>query len=275
MRTSLLFSRPACGARLSKCVRPTLLGAGFLIAWAMAGGCGSPAGTIFEPPFPPKVWPDSATEPARVRYVGQLANEADLKPAIPFGQGLGESLFGKPPIRAMITPFALCTDGGDRLFVADTSAKVVQVFDLNSRKFAQWGPAPGKKFSWPVGVAYNPAGRLYVSDSLNFRVQQFSPDLQPLRAIGSKGDMPGFFSQPKGVGVDSQDHLYVMDSQFEVAQVFDDQGVLLMDFGQEGDGAGEFWLPAGIFIDAHNRIWVADSYNHRVQVFDYLPEQRP
>jgi DNA-binding beta-propeller fold protein YncE len=107
---------------------------------------------------------------------------------------------------------------------------------------------------------------------LNFRVQQFAPDLTPIRQIGKKGDMPGYFGQPKGIAVDPEDHLYVVDANFESVQIFNADGQLLLDFGTEGHNPGEFWLPAGISIDSHNRIWIADAYNRRIQVFDYLPE---
>lgn len=131
------------------------------------------------------------------------------------------------------------------------------------------GTDPGR-FNFPTYVAYDSAGRLYVSDSLNFRVQAFGPDCAFLRSIGTKGDMPGYFSQPKGLALDSEDHLYIVDANFEAVQVFSTDGQLLMTFGREGKGPGEFWLPAGIATDASGRVWVADSYNRRVQVFQYL-----
>ena len=110
-----------------------------------------------------------------------------------------------------------------------------------------------------------------VADTLNFRVQVFERDLQPVRQIGSAGDLPGYFSRPKGLAFDSEDHLYVVDAHFESVQIFDPHGPLLLSFGQEGSRPGEFWLPAGIHIDPSDRIWIADSYNRRVQVFQYLP----
>ena len=80
--------------------------------------------------------------------------------------------------------------------------------ELESR-IGQRGTALGQ-FNYPTHVMIDHAGRIYVSDTLNFRVQQFSPDLKPVRQIGSKGDLPGYFSQPKAIAVDSQDHVYVI-----------------------------------------------------------------
>jgi DNA-binding beta-propeller fold protein YncE len=337
----------------------------FLSLLLLVVGCARPAGVIFEPLATPIFWP-AAPEQTRIRYVGQIVTSADLKPAVSFGEALGETFFGKKPTRSMLTPYAVCTDGRDRLFVADSNAQVVHVFDLKARVYQQWKPPEGAPpFSQPVGLAWDPSGKiyvadsvggriyifdssgklfgeigsrlisrpcglafdtkshrlfvadaglhqvivisdagqlvarvgtrgtgpgqfnyptnvaidsggnLYVSDSLNFRIQQFGPDLQPIRQIGAKGDVPGYFGQPKGVAVDSQNHLYVVDANFEAVQIFNSDGHLLMDFGQEGTGPGEFWIPAGIFIDPANRIWIADSYNRRIQVFDYVPEVTP
>ena len=335
------------------------------LALLTLAGCGRPAGVIFEPLTDAPQWP-SPPEPPRIRYLGQLAIDEDLKPAKSFLELTGEALFGEDTVHSMLSPYAVCTDGGDRLFVADSNGQVVHVLNLNTREYSQWRPAENsraaKRFSQPVGIAYDPAGRLivadsaagalfvfddsgqvvdvlgeehlsrpcglavdpatrrifvadpgthhvivlaadgallgmlggrgtgagqfnfptnvvidsqgrlYVSDSLNFRVQQFDRDLKPLRQIGSKGDLPGYFSQPKGLAVDSDDHLYIVDAHFEVVQIFNAEGQLLLAFGEEGRGLGQFWLPAGIHIDAHDRIWIADTYNQRVQVFTYLSE---
>lgn len=321
-------------------------------------GCQIRPGVIFPPVNPPIMFPPPP-EATRISWIGQLATEADLKPGRSAFAGLGETLFGKAPIRAMLTPYGLCTDGNSRLFVADSNAQVVHMFDLDSRRYEIWQPGPDRKFSQPVAVCWDPAGRLlvadsvgasvfvfdaggkllaewsgdrftrpcgvavdavrkrvlvvdagaheliemsaagevnrrigprgnalgqfnfptavtidrdglvYVSDTLNFRVQQFSPDLKPIRQIGSHGDIAGYFSQPKGIATDSQGHLYVVDAQFETVQLFDREGNLLMDFGEEGTRPAEFWLPSGIFIDPQDRVWIADGYNRRVQVFQY------
>jgi sugar lactone lactonase YvrE len=324
-------------------------------------GCGHDAGVIFATMANPPQWPAPPDTP-HIRYVGQLTGSKDLKPAVSGFQTLGTAVFGDAPgDYSFQTPMAVCTDGANRVFVADSGQQVLHVLDLDARTYQRWTPT-GRKFVLPVALAYDagghrllvsdsgaaaifsfsldgkylgefaagqvkqprglaidplsgrifvvdiqlhqivvlsPAGqviehlgargyalgqfnfptnvavdklgRLYISDSLNFRVQQFSAGLDPIRQFGSQGDLPGYFATPKGVAVDPDGHLFAVDSQFQAVQVFNDQGNLLMAFGEEGAGPGQFSIPEGIFIDGHGRIWVADSYNHRVQVFDYLP----
>ena len=331
------------------------------VALISVAGCVRPAGVIFPVPVRPLVWP-APPETARIQYVGQLSTSADLKAAVPFHEAFTRALFGGGPVYSMLSPSAVCTDGADRVFVADAGAQAVHVFNLKTRKYARWVPAAPLAFAQPVGVAWDPSGRLFVadsvnacvyvfdtvgayrgaigsgqlkrpsglsfdatknrllvvdtgnhclvsfspegsvlekiggrgsvagqfnfptnlvaghdqvfvSDSLNFRVQHLDNALKPLSVIGKKGDMPGSFSAPKGVALDSDGHLYVVDAQFESIQIFDREAQLLLTFGEEGHGPGQFWLPAGIFID-RNLIWVTDSFNRRIQVFEYIPEKR-
>jgi len=328
----------------------------------LLGGCGQEAGVVFPMLANPPCWPPPP-EPPRIRYVGQLTGSADLKPGQSGLDTLGTALFGEDKKDfAFGTPMAVCTDGGDRVFVADTTDHVIHVLNLKSRQYQRWVPkdrqlqtavglaydtaagrllvadsggrailvfaadgqyqgtlAVGKvgrpcgiaidptngrifvvdvdahqlvvlspagevirrvgsrgndvgQFNYPTNVVVDRHGLIYVSDTLNFRIQQFGPDLLPIRQIGKQGDMPGYFAQPKGIAVDGDDHLYVIDSQFEAVQIYDSTGTLLLTFGEEGRQSGEFWLPGGIMIDHQNRIWIADAFNHRVQVFDYLPE---
>src|SRR5689334_13370685 len=135
----------------------------FTLFAGLAAGCAQQPGEIFPPLAKPVVFP-APPERTRIRYIGQLATSADLKAPAPFVAGIGDALFGKKPDTSMLSPYALCTDGSNRLFVADSNAQVVNVFDLKSRHFEQWKPSMGvKRFSQPVGIAWDPAGKLFVS----------------------------------------------------------------------------------------------------------------
>ncbi len=353
--------------RLKRQGKRRLLGACAMILLlslaALSVSCVRSAGVVFPRLENPIVWPPPP-ERTRIEWVGELVTSDDLKPGVGLGQAINRAIFGKKEAYSMLSPYAVCTDGQDRIFVADAQGQFVHVFDLDTRKYARWSPPRPQLIAQPVGIAYDPAGRVlvsdsvgacihvfasdgryqgtfgsgelrrpagmaydavtrrllvvdtgahqlavfsldgelltrigergtepgqfnyptnvvvdskgrvYVSDSLNFRVQQFDATFRPALVIGKQGTVPGTFAQPKGIAIDSEDHLYVVDAQFEAVQIFDEQGTLLLTFGQEGRGPGQFWLPAGIFIDPHDRIWVADTYNRRLQVFDYLPENK-
>ena len=159
-----------------------------------------------------------------------------------------------------------------RLFVVDTSAHRVDVFDragaLES-SFGRRGTGDGE-FNYPTLIWRTPQGRLYVTDSLNFRVQSFDERGRFLSKFGGLGDGAGDLPRQKGVATDQYGHVYIVDSLLNALQVFDDHGRFLMSLGGIGRERGEFWLPTGLFIGADDKIYVADSYNQRVQVLRYI-----
>lgn len=160
-----------------------------------------------------------------------------------------------------------------RLYVADS--KKHQVFCYSTadgtsiRAIGRRGSEAGE-FNFPTNVSVDKEGRLYVTDTLNFRIQTFDPEGHPLGAFGTLGDTPGSLNRPKGIGVDDEGHVYVADTSFNNFQIFDREGQLLLYVGSVGAGPGEFFLPAGLCIDRRNRVYVVDQGNARVQVFQYL-----
>lgn len=183
-------------------------------------------------------------------------------------------------------PTGLAFDSANlRLLVTDTVAGTLMAFhewplasderrmvtgEAELDPVAVWPGAGSDMMHGPTHVAINGAGRVVVTDSLNFRVQMLDHSFNPVGAFGDAGDQPGHFARPKGVAVDSAGNIYVVDALFGNVQIFNKQGDLLLTFGKPGSGIGEFWLASGIFIDKQDRIYVADAWNQRVQVFQYL-----
>lgn len=163
------------------------------------------------------------------------------------------------------------------LLVVDTINSQVIRYNLDDYKYkgtiGRGGSNTGM-FHYPVDIFVSRDGYIYISDSLNFRIQVFSPEGNFLKSFGKAGDTPGYFTRPKGVAVDSDGNIYVVDALFDNVQIFDKDGKLLMAFGGPGYHYGEFWLPSGIFIDTNDRIYVSDSYNKRIQVFQYMEKER-
>lgn len=162
-----------------------------------------------------------------------------------------------------------------RVYVVDTMAHQIRVYNSRSGKLlfdlGQRGEGPGE-FNYPTNICLDAKGNIYVTDSMNFRVQIFDQDGGFLSTFGTAGDGPGAFSKPRGIGVDSSGHIYVADAEFDNIQIFNSKGDTLLYFGTSGRKPGEFYLPAGIFIDSNDRIYVSDSFNQRIQVFQYLKE---
>ena len=231
-------------------------------------GCGSKK-PIFPLVNPPITWP-SPPEPARISYIGRLITSADLKPQTGPLESLGGAIFGKKPVHSMLTPYATCTDRKNRLFVADTNAQVIHVFDMQTRKYERWQPALNQLFSQPVGIAYDTANdRLAVSDSVAKRVYIFT----------SKGGLvaetpTGLFQRPTGICFDPHNkRFFVADTGAHKIVVIAPNGQPITTFGSRGTDPGQFNFPLSVALDKFNRLYVCDSLNYRIQLFspDFQP----
>ncbi len=182
---------------------------------------------------------------------------------------IGKNFLGRP------TGIAVNRKTGELLVVDTVNSQIIR-YDLQDHTFkgtmGRTGTEPGM-FNFPTNIFVSQSGHIFVTDSLNFRIQIFTPEGIFINSFGKAGDSPGYFSRPKGVAVDSEGNIYVVDALFDNVQIFNKSGDLLMVFGSPGNSYGEFWLPSGIYIDSDDKIYVADSYNHRIQIFQYLKEE--
>jgi hypothetical protein len=88
-----------------------------------------------------------------------------------------------------------------------------------------------------------------VSDTGNFRVQEFTPDGRFVRKLGEVGTSFGKFARPKGIALDREGRIFVVDAAFQNVQIFNNDGQLLTYFAGPGVGPGELYLPTDISID--------------------------
>jgi DNA-binding beta-propeller fold protein YncE len=172
----------------------------------------------------------------------------------------------------LVRPTGLCRDPVAReIFVADSGTHDIKVFDEQGSLLRTLGHrgADAGEFNAPTHMSFA-NGRLYVTDTLNARVQILSPAGEPLGTIGQRGLFVGNLVRPKGVTTDRDGHVYVIESYYDHVLVFSDNGELLLPIGGTGKAAGQFFLPAGAWTDDGRRLFVADMFNGRVVVLDYL-----
>ena len=161
----------------------------------------------------------------------------------------------------------------ERLLILDTTGGRLLSYNADGvflESTGNPGDGPGT-FNHPTNLAVSDDGHIFLSDSLNFRIQTLGPDLMPTSEFGIAGNGPGTFAKPKGIALDSDGHIYVVDAMFDNVQIFDRNGALLLTFCQSGGGFAGLHLPTGIFISKDNRIFIADAGNSRIQVFRYHP----
>jgi DNA-binding beta-propeller fold protein YncE len=145
--------------------------------------------------------------------------------------------------------------GDDRIYVSNILGHHIHVLDKTSgeelTRIGEPGAAEGQLAN-PTHLALGPENTLLVTDSGNFRVQEFSLDGEFVRSFGSLGNQPGYFSRPKGLASDRDGYVYVVDSAFNNLQIFAHDGGALMAFGAPGAGPDSIDLPTAVKIDYDN-----------------------
>ena len=169
----------------------------------------------------------------------------------------------------MSKPYGVAVYHG-RVYVSDSVAQVVFLFDIPDGKFSRIGEEGLGGLKMPLGLDVDGIGNLYVVDASTKLVQIYDGAGRFLRSLGG----PKWFSRPSGIAVNEKGtRVYVVDtgdvgSVDHRVRVFDAvSGAHLLDIGTRGNGAGELNLPRDVVIGTDDLLYVVDGGNFRVQVF--------
>jgi tripartite motif-containing protein 71 len=172
-------------------------------------------------------------------------------------------------------PAALAIGPDGNLYVADTTNERIQKLDTSGNFLDQWGSygdcsvvcADGQVFD-PAGIAVNPtSGNVYVADTGNDRIEEFSSSGTFIRKWGVTGTADGNLKAPKGLWIDGSDNVWVADSGNNRVQKFSATGTFLAKVGTYGTGNGQLKGPSDLAIDGDGTLWVVDKSNNRSERF--------
>lgn len=220
----------------------------------------------------PLVFPSPPDEP-RFYYERTFHGSADVENAQSDSQ-LREFLTGERTAggERIEKPYGITVHKG-RMFVSDTVARVVKVFDVPTGRYFRIGETEPGRLMKPLGIDVDAAGNLYVADISQKTIMVYDRDGKFLRSLAG----PTFFSRLVSVSVDKKgDRAYAVDiggttskPEAHRVRVFDARtGNHLFDFGKRGSGPGEFNLPRDVAIGKDNKLYVVDGGNFRIQIFD-------
>jgi sugar lactone lactonase YvrE len=187
------------------------------------------------------------------------------------GEGTPLKAYGREGELTNPTDVALSPDGG-RLYVADSKAHQIKVFDRESgemvHSFGERGSGEGQ-FNYPTSIVFGPDGELFVVDQLNTRVQLLEDDGGYVDEFGNLGTGFGSFVRPKSIAVDELGLIYVVDNAFNNLQLFDADFSLLTFVGAGGRGPGRFHGASGVAVQG-DRFVVVEQLSARFQLFRFL-----
>jgi uncharacterized protein (TIGR03437 family) len=135
------------------------------------------------------------------------------------------------------------------------------------------GPAASAQLSYPMGIAVDSAGSLYIADTQNYRIRKVSNGVITTVAgngtQGSSGDNgPATSAQlydPQGVAVDSAGNLYIFDP-VENGTIRKVSNGVIATAAQTGECGRndpatrtDLYYPSGIAVDPAGNLYIADN----------------
>lgn len=134
-------------------------------------------------------------------------------------------------------------------------------------------PPPAGGFNNPTAVAVSSfagtSGDVYVADTFNQRIQQFTNNGTWLNMWGARLPQlngPYALDYPRGVAVDpSNGNVWVNDTRSGYIKEYSSNGTFISEFGGPGGAVGQFLYAIGIAVGPNGNIYVPDSANDRLQ----------
>ena len=153
------------------------------------------------------------------------------------------------------------------VYVIDRTGRV-QKFTEQGEFVLEWlldNPDKGT----PTGIGFDLDGNLWIPDTHQNRILNYSTEGEKLFSFGEYGLEPGRFIYPTDIAVAPNGNLYISEyGRNGRVQVFTPQGEFLFSWGSFGSGPDQFNRPMAILLAPDNSLYIADSVNHRIKVYD-------
>lgn len=171
---------------------------------------------------------------------------------------------------AMLSPQCVALDAQDNIYVTDSEAGKIFVFNADGKYQRALGSLKGGEgyFKRPTGIAVDSAAqRIFISDTLRDKVYVLDLQGSVIGTIGDHGEENGKFNYPTEVRLRGQELIVVDAMNFRV-QLLDRAGAFEKSIGHLGDSSGSTFRPKGVAVDSEGHYYVVDGLWGIVQVFD-------
>ncbi len=232
--------------------------AALLTAIALLGGCA-------EAPTKPKAAPTAVfypgqPDPPRIQHLTKFADARDVGAP---RDGLADFVLGaEGSENALLRPYGATLFDG-KIYVADSRAHALAVFDLKARKFSVIEGAGAGRMQRPINVSIEADGTKYVTDTGRNQVLVYDRADRFVAAFGEKGEFKPVDSQVIG------DRLYIADIEHHEVRVLDKRsGKLLFKLGKSGSAdEGSLFQPTNLALTHDGNLCVVETGNFRVSCF--------
>ncbi|MFB3789100.1 MAG: hypothetical protein ACE15F_22300 [bacterium] len=178
---------------------------------------------------------------------------------------------GRTPGR-FAAPRAIHARGG-LVYVIDRSGRV-QKFDADGSCLLVWELEKYDNGT-PTGVSIDESGNVWIPDTHNSRILEYSSEGKWLLTFGEYGEAPGKFIYPTAIAFGEGGELFITEyGVHDRVQVFSRAGQYLnRTWGDFGAGEDQFNRPMGIVKAPDGLLYITDAVNHRVKVYTQRGER--
>jgi DNA-binding beta-propeller fold protein YncE len=154
------------------------------------------------------------------------------------------------------------------VYVSDRGAAAIVIFSAEGKPKGQVAAPEGLEDWHPLGLTFDKAGNLYVTDVTpdKHRILVIDPAGKLKLSFGKQGEKQGEFWYPNGIAVDSDGRIFVTDSNNGRMQAFDRDGKFLFLISR-GMSQGDLAMPRGIAFDDKDRLLIVDTTRSSIQAY--------
>jgi DNA-binding beta-propeller fold protein YncE len=154
--------------------------------------------------------------------------------------------------------------------VPDTAPPQLSSLPESTANMFEGGRGTGKgQFDAPHGIAADNKGNIFVADTNNGRIEEFSPSGVFITSLGIKGTGYGQLGEPNGIAIDRSGNIYVADASNHRVQKLAPDGTLIDEW--KGPDPG-FYGPRRIAIGPDDSVYVVDQ--GRTRIVKFSPDGR-
>jgi trimeric autotransporter adhesin len=193
-------------------------------------------------------------------------------------------------------PYGIALDASGNIYITDYNNHRIRLVtkstgiittvagDGTQRYQGDGGLATSAGVFYPLGVAVDASGNIYITDSDSCRIRMVTKStgiITTVAGVGTRGHQgdgglatsAGLFN-PQGVALDASGNIYIADS-YSIRMVTKSTGIITTVAGDgmeayKGDGgqatSASLFYPFGVTVDASGDIYIADGNNNRIRL---------